>query len=80
MNPYQYTRPFIQPLPMWDHWYLLLIPLCAGVAIVYKAIKCESLKSVPREATQIFFMMLGGMIVAGVALAALMRFVERAAN
>ena len=25
-------RPFWQPLPVWDYWYLLLLPLCVGVA------------------------------------------------
>ena len=24
-------EPFRQPLPVWDYWYLLLIPLCIGI-------------------------------------------------
>ena len=27
--------PFMQPLPVWDVWYLLALPLCAAVSIVY---------------------------------------------
>jgi hypothetical protein len=80
MSPYEYTRPFIQPLPVWSCWYLLLLPLCAGVAVVYKAIKCESLKSVPRQAAVIFVMMVGGMVLAGLALAGFLLILERAGN
>ena len=50
---YAYTRPFLQPLPVWNYWYLLLLPLCVAVAVVYKAIKCNSMKRVPLEAAQI---------------------------
>jgi hypothetical protein len=43
--------PFRSPIPgIWDYWYLLLIPLCLAVAVVYKAIKCQSIRQVPREA------------------------------
>jgi len=31
--------PFIYPMPIWDAWPWLIIPLCAGVAIVYKSVK-----------------------------------------
>lgn len=43
--------PLLYPLPgAWNYWYLLLLPLCLGVSIVYKAIRCASIKDVPREA------------------------------
>ena len=42
--------PFLYPLPIWDYWPWLLIPLCVGVSIVYKSIKCRSMRTVPREA------------------------------
>jgi|GEM_PF-1339169 len=70
-------QPFRQPLPVWDLWYLLLIPLCAGVSIVYKAIKCREVRQVPREAAEIFAMILLGMVVAAVALFALLRLMEK---
>ena len=68
---------FRQPLPAWDYWYLLLIPLCLGISIVYKAIKCREVKQVPREATVICTVILLGMVVAATALYALMRALEQ---
>jgi hypothetical protein len=73
-GPYQ---PFWQPLPVWDYWYLLLLPLCLGVSIVYKAIKCHTMKQVPREAAVIFIMIITGMVLAAVLLLGLVRFMER---
>ena len=70
-------RPFWQPLPVWDYWYLLLLPLCAGVSIVYKAIKCRDMKQVPREAAVIFVMIILGMVLAAVALLLLVRVMEK---
>jgi hypothetical protein len=68
---------FRQPLPVWDYWYLLLIPLCLGVSIVYKAIKCREMKQVPREAAVIFAMIIIGMVLAAAALLALVRMMEK---
>ena len=68
---------FRQPLPVWDYWYLLLIPLCIGISIVYKSIKCREMKQVPREASVIFIMIMLGMTATAAALYALMRLLER---
>ena len=70
-------EPFRQPLPVWDYWYLLLIPLCVGISIVYKSIKCREMKQVPREASVIFIMIMLGMTATAAGLYALMRFLER---
>jgi hypothetical protein len=70
-------RPFWQPLPVWDHWYLLLLPLCVGVSIVYKAIKCRDMKQVPREAAVIFVMIILGMVLAAAVLLVLVRVMEK---
>ena len=59
--------PFVQPLPVWDYWYLLPLPLCAGLALVYKSIKCDDMRRVPREAAVIFLMIIGGLIAAALA-------------
>jgi hypothetical protein len=69
--------PFWQPLPVWDYWYLLLVPLCLGVSIVYKSIKCHRMSQVPREAGVIFLMILAGMTFAAAALMALVRVMEK---
>jgi hypothetical protein len=68
---------FRQPLPIWDYWYLLLIPLCVGISIVYKAIKCREVRQVPKEAGVICTVILLGMTLAAVALYALMRVLEQ---
>ncbi len=73
----QYTQPFFQPLPVWNYWYLLLLPLCLGVAIVYKSIKCASMKQVPRQAAEITFWIILGMGAAAAALAVLVKVLER---
>jgi hypothetical protein len=67
--------PFLYPLPIWDYWPLLIIPLTAGVSIVYKSVKCQSMKSVPREALVIFVWILVGMAGAAGALAAVVKLV-----
>ncbi len=73
---YSYDRPFVQPLPVWDYWYLLLIPLCIGVAVVYKSIKIPSMKRVPREAAETTVWILLGMAAAAACLAILVRVLE----
>jgi hypothetical protein len=70
-------RPFWQPLPIWDYWYLLLVPLCLGVSIVYKSIKCHRMRQVPREAGVIFLMILAGMALAAGLLLGLVRVMEK---
>jgi hypothetical protein len=70
-------RPFWNPLPAWEYWYLLLIPLCLGISIVYKSIKCHSMKQVPREAAEIFVTILAGMIFAAAALMGLLWLVQK---
>ena len=64
---YQY-RPFLTPLPLWDHWFWLLLPLCVGVAIVYKTTKCSAMSHVPREATLIAVYILVAMVGAAAVL------------
>jgi hypothetical protein len=68
--------PFLQPLPVWDYWMLLLVPLTIGVSVVYKSIKCREMKDVPREATQISVMILVGMAVAAALLYVIVRVRE----
>ena len=67
--------PFLYPLPIWDYWPWLLVPLTAGVAIVYKSVKCQSMRHVPREALVIFVWILVGMVAAAGALAGVVHLV-----
>ena len=69
-------RPFLDPLPIWDYWLLLILPLCAAVSIVYKAMKCRSISQVPREAGAIVLWIIGGFSAAAVALMGLVNWLE----
>jgi hypothetical protein len=60
--------PFLQPLPVWDYWLWLLVPLTVGFSIIYKSIKCAKMSQVPREAAQISVMILISMAAAAVVL------------
>jgi len=71
--------PFLYPLPIWDRnwlWALLLLPLCAAVAVVYKSIRCSRMSQVPREALVLFITIVVGMILAAAALAGLSALME----
>lgn len=67
--------PFLHPLPLWDYWPWLIVPLTAGVAVVYKSVKCRTMDQVPREALVIFVWILIGMAAAAGALAGVVRLV-----
>jgi hypothetical protein len=71
--------PFFDPLPIWDRnwfWALLLVPLCAAVAVVYKSIRCSRMSQVPRESLVLFITIVVGMIVAAAALAGIAAMME----
>lgn len=71
--------PFIDPLPIWSPdwlWAVLLIPLCAAVSVVYKAIKCGSISRVPREALVLFITIIMGMVLAAAALAGIVKLMQ----
>lgn len=73
-------RPFLDPMPVWpdSRWPWLLVPLCVGVAVVYKSVRCRSMSQVPREAAGIALWILLGMAAAAAVLAIVVRgIVER---
>ena len=70
-------RPFLEPLPVWDYWYLLALPLCVGISVVWKSVKCRSMSEVPRESAVVLLWILGGFAAAATVLLALMAFVGR---
>jgi hypothetical protein len=70
---------FIDPLPIWQAWWIwpsLLLPLCLAVAIVYKSIKCASMSQMPREAAGIFLWIVLGMAAAAAALVGIVQLVQ----
>jgi hypothetical protein len=68
--------PFMQPLPAWDVWYLLALPLCAAVSIVYKSIRCRSMRKVPREAAKATGWILLGLVLAALTLVVVVELME----
>lgn len=69
-------RVFIDPLPIYSYWYWLLLPLCLLFSIVYKAVKCETMKQVPKAAIEITFWILMGMGGAAAALYGVMKLLQ----
>jgi hypothetical protein len=59
--PYE---PFIDPLPVWNQWWIWALPLCLAVAIVYKSTKCARMADVPRESIEVFVWIVLGMAAA----------------
>jgi hypothetical protein len=72
--------PFLRPLPVWDYWPLLLLPLVAAVAIVYKCVKCAHVRQVPREAASIALWIVLGMTAAAAAIAGATALAAHAAS
>ena len=62
--------PFVTPLHIGDsQWkFIWLIPITAVLSIVYKSIRCATMKRVPVEATQLFLTIMVGIILAAAAL------------
>ncbi len=75
MHILAYT-PFIHPLPVWDYWMALLLPLVGLFSIAYKSIKCRTMAEVPRESLHIFVLCLLGMAGAAAALWGIVRVME----
>jgi len=38
-----------RPAAAVDYWYVLALPLCLGISIVYKSIRCDSMRRSPRS-------------------------------
>ena len=66
-------RPFLDPLPVWGVWYLLIVPLSVGIATVWKSIKCRTMAEVPRAAAVLVAWVIGGFAAAAAALVVLIK-------
>ncbi len=51
--------------------FLLLLPLCLSIAVVYKTTRCLDLRSVPKASVILFISIVAGMYLVGVGLWAL---------
>lgn len=60
---------FIKPIPITGVARLaMLLPLTLSISVVYKAIRCERLRSVPLASLVLCFTIVAGMMLIGVAL------------
>jgi hypothetical protein len=59
-------KPFLTTMPLWDYWPMLALPLCLGVAVVYKTTKCHDPRDVPRESGILFAWIVLGLLAAAV--------------
>ena len=65
---------FVRPIPIMGIWRLaMLVPLALSISIVYKAIRCESLRSVPGASLKLCTMIVTGMMMIGVVLLVVFR-------
>ena len=67
--------PFVTPAPVWGFWWVLLFPLVAAVAVVYKTIKVRHMRRLPVEATQLTLTILLAMFLGAAALTIMVRLV-----
>ncbi len=67
--------PFVTPAPIWDYWWLLLLPLLAAVAVVYKCTKRRTAREIAVEAAQLWAYTVVAMVLGAVALLVLVRLV-----
>ncbi len=67
--------PFVTPAPLWDVWWILLVPLVVAVAIVYKTIKVRSMRRLLAEAGQLSVTILVAMGLGALALTLLVKVV-----
>ena len=67
---------FLNPIPHLSQaaalW--LVIPLCASVAVVYKALRVPEIRQLPRAAAGLLLYMVGGLAILGAVLWALHRY------
>lgn len=65
--------PFRDPLyGSWNWWYLLFLPLCIGISVTWKAMRCEDLSHFPRQVLRAVGLMLGGFLACALVLWGLM--------
>lgn len=73
ISPQLAYRPFLEPLPVWDYWIWLLLPLVFAISVVYKSVRVESMRRVPLEAVRLMLWIVVAMAIAAAALLLLVR-------
>lgn len=65
-SPFSY-RPFLDPIELHGHWYLLLIPLAFGVSMAYKAVRVKVMDHYWRNVLAMTVQVVLGMLLLGLA-------------
>lgn len=68
-------RPFLDPLPLDNVWFLLVVPLALGVAIVYRAVRAADQRAFYRSVVVMTLQTVAAMIGLGVGFFMLVEFV-----
>jgi hypothetical protein len=58
-------RPFLDPLPLDRHWYLLIIPIALGISVAYKAVRVNDMSKFWFQAMVMTIQIVAGMIALG---------------
>ena len=61
------AKLFVNPALMGDSYIFFVLPLCAVVAIVYKAVRVEHLRQLPLQVLRLWAFMLVGLAALGAA-------------
>lgn len=61
-------RPFLEPLPLHEHWMWLLLPLTLIISLVYKTLKTEDLSKLAWQTLRLTITILVFMVIAAVVL------------
>ncbi|MFN9991956.1 MAG: hypothetical protein ACK54H_01320 [Phycisphaerales bacterium] len=59
-------RLFLDPLPIDDYWYLLLIPISIAIAIAYKAVRVPDMREYPRQVIVLSIQIIVSMMALGI--------------
>ena len=60
---------FVEPIHLTGWWRLvMMLPLCLGIAVVYKALKLDDLRSLPIGSLALWATLVAGMMAVGVVL------------
>jgi hypothetical protein len=60
-------RPFLDPIAVHSHWYLLLPPMALFMSLAYKAVRVHDLSRLPREVVAMTIQIVVAMIALGAA-------------
>ena len=75
MIPSLAYTPFLDPLDLHRWWFVLLIPMALGVAMVYKAVRMASLERYWRHVASMASSIVIGIILLGAAMYAMIEWI-----